>query len=205
MVTKEEILNNIPCLAEADKKYTALLNKQEEERKKEEEKQEKEKAKEYKASLKRIIKAYKNINIKKVFKKEVNKVYKYLYQEDGENFIEVKSFNEENRGVNIIVDIYDNITFSLFLYDYTYPEGISEDGTEQFIGVPFLIYDEELLKKLFNITAEECQQIGGYDKILATLSKVLSKKVVKEVKEQIESMLSDNIKDIICTIQKNSK
>ena len=28
--------------------------------------------------------------------------------------------------------------------------------------------------------------------------------VVKEVKEQIESMLSDNITDIICTKQKNS-
>ena len=205
MVTKEEILNNIPCLAEADKKYTAFLNKQEEERKKEEEKQEKAKEKEYKASLKRIVKAYKNINIKKVFKKEVNQVPKYSYKEDGENFIEVKSSNEADRGVNIIVDIYDNITFSLFLYDYTRPVGVSEDGTEQFIGVPFLIYDEELLKKLFNITAEECEQIGGYDKILATLSKVLPKRVVKEVKEQIENMLSDNITDIICTIQKNSQ
>ena len=205
MVTKEEILNNIPCLAEADKKYTAFLNKQEEERKKEKEKQEKEKAKEYKASLKRIIKAYKNINIKKVFKKEVNIVPKYSYKECAENFIDVTSFNGADRGVSVIVDIEDNITFSLFLYDYTYPEGISEDRTEQFIGIPFGDYDEELLKKLFNITAEECQQIGGYDKILTTLSKVLPKKVVKEVKEQIENMLSDNITDIICTIQKNSK
>ena len=204
MVTKEEILNNIPCLAEADKKYTAFLNKQEEERKKEEEKRKKAKEKEYKDSLKRIIKAYKNINIKKVFKKEVNIVPKYSYKECAENFIDVKSFNGEDRGVSIIVDIEDNITFSFFLYDYTCPPEISEDGTKQYIDVPFGDYDEELLKKLFNITAEECQQIGGYDKILVTLSKVLSKKVVKEVKEQIESMLSDNITDIICTIQKNS-
>lgn len=204
MVTKAEILSNIPCLAEADKKYTAFLNKQEEERKKEEEKRKKAKEKEYKDSLKRIIKTYKNINIKKLFKKEVNIVPKYSYKQHAENFIDVTSSNGADRGVSVIVDIEDNITFSFFLYDYTYPEGISEDRTEQFIGVPFGDYDEELLKKLFNITAEECQQIGGYDKILTTLSKVLSKKVVKEVKEQIENMLSDNITDIICTIQENS-
>ena len=64
---------------------------------------------------------------------------------------------------------------------------------------------EVLLKKFFNITPEECYQENGYDKILVTLSKVLSKNVVKEVKEQIENMLSDNITDIICTIQENSQ
>lgn len=207
MVTKAEILNNIPCLVEANAKHEALIIKQEEERKKEEEKLERVREKEYKASLKRIIKAYKSINIKKAFKKEVTTVQEYSYTNLNSGYINVVSSlgNSESRGIKITMGVGNNIIFNMVLYDHNCPPGISENETEEFNDEPFWNYYEVLLKKFFNITPEECYQGNGYDKILVTLSKVLSKKVVKEVKEQIENMLSDNITDIICTIQENSQ